>query len=75
MYKRIFSGVVIKHLSDKTVVVLLSKRLLVSKYLKIVKKNFRFVVHDENNFFSINDKVKIISSRPISKMKKWIVIL
>ena len=71
----IFSGVVSKHLSDKTVIVSLSKRLLAQKYIKIIKKNFQFVVHDENNFFSINDKVRIINSRPISKMKRWIAIL
>ena len=75
MYKKIFSGVVIKNSSDKTIVVLLNKRSLRTKYLKVVKKNFKYSVHDENNFFSINDKVKIISSRPISKMKKWSVLL
>lgn len=75
MYKKIFSGIVIKNSSDKTIVVLLSKRSLRTKYFKVVKKNFKYSVHDENNFFSINDKVKIISSRPISKMKKWSVLI
>lgn len=75
MSRRIFSGIVIKNLSDRTIIVLVKKRVLNSKYIKVVKKSFKYMVHDENNFYSINDKVKIINSRPISKMKKWNVLL
>jgi small subunit ribosomal protein S17 len=75
MSKKILEGVVVNDKADKTVSVLVERKVMHEKYEKIIKKSKKYLAHDEANAFSVGDKVKIIESRPISKLKKWQVIL
>ena len=71
---KVLSGVVVSDKMDKTVVVSVSrfiKHPLYGKYYKISKK---YKAHDENNKHKVGDKVEIVSTRPISKDKKFAVI-
>tara|TARA_B100000900_G_C20448748_1_gene662232 strand:- start:663 stop:908 length:246 start_codon:yes stop_codon:yes gene_type:complete len=74
MPKRILSGVVVSSGSNKTITVGVTRRIKHKLYKKIIRKTKKYHVHDENNQFNVGDTVSIIESKPISKLKKWIVI-
>ena len=67
-------GVVKSDKMDKTVVVSVEYKVLHPLYKKYVKQTKNFKAHDENNECKEGDTVKIESSRPISKDKKWKVV-
>jgi len=74
MPKRILSGVVVSSNSNKTITVDVTRRIKHKLYKKIIRQTKKYHAHDENNEFNIGDTVSIIESKPISKLKKWIVI-
>ena len=74
MSKRILKGKVISCKHDKTVVVEVIRTAKHKLYKKIIKINKRFHAHDKNNNCNIGDNVSIQESKPISKLKKWIVL-
>ncbi len=64
-------GVVVKSGMDKTVVVAQKRRVphpLYKRYITLTKK---YYVHDEGNECGVGDRVKIMETRPLSKMKRW----
>jgi len=74
MTKKILSGKVIKDKNNKTVVVLVKRRFAHPFFKKVITSSKKYHAHDENNKFKIGDEVKIIESKPYSKMKKWEVM-
>ena len=72
MPKRLLSGKVVSN-KDKTVVVEVIRKVKHKLYKKIIKRAKKYHAHDENNQFKIGDTVTIQESKPISKLKKWIV--
>lgn len=74
MPKRVLQGVVVSDKPEKTVIVKVSRRVLHSKYKKIVTVSQKYAAHDEANRYKIGDVIKIVESRPISKTKKWTVL-
>ena len=73
MPKRLLSGKVISSNSNKTIVVEVTRRVKHKLYKKIIKKVKKYHAHDETNTYKIGDTVTIQESKPISKMKTWIV--
>ena len=74
MPKRILSGTVISARSNKTIVVKVTRRVKHKLYKKIISLSKNYHVHDEGNLYKSGDKVSIIESKPISKLKKWMVV-
>ena len=74
MPKRILSGVVISSNSNKTITVGVTRRIKHKLYKKIIRRTKKYHAHDENNIFNVGDNVSIIETKPISKIKKWVVI-
>ena len=74
MSKRILKGKVVSCKQDKTVVVEVIRTAKHKLYKKIIKINKRFHAHDKNNNCNIGDNVSIQESKPISKLKRWIVL-
>ena len=74
MPKRILSGVVVSSNANKTIIVDVTRRIKHKLYKKIIRRTKKYHAHDENNEYKIGDNVSIVESRPISKLKKWIVI-
>ena len=74
MTKKILSGEVIKDQNDKTVTILVKRRYSHPFFDKVITSKKKYHAHDENNKFKIGDMVKIIETKPYSKMKKWKVI-
>ena len=64
-------GVVISNKMDKTITVLIERKLKHPIYGKFVKKSKKFFVHDEKNDCKEGDTVKITETRPLSKNKSW----
>jgi small subunit ribosomal protein S17 len=64
-------GVVSSNKMDKTITVLIERKLKHPIYGKFVKKSKKFFVHDENNVCNEGDTVKITETRPLSKNKSW----
>ncbi len=69
-----FTGVVVSDKMDKTRVVLVERRVRHPLYKKEIKKRKKFYAHDENNECRIGDKVKIMDTRPLSKLKRWRIV-
>ena len=74
MPKRVLSGKVISSNLNKTLVVEVVRRVKHELYKKIISRTKKYHVHDENNKFNKGDKVIIIESKPISKLKTWTVL-
>ncbi|HEX5311066.1 30S ribosomal protein S17 [Aquabacterium sp.] len=66
-------GKVVSDARDKTVTVLVERRVKHELYGKIVAKSRKYHAHDENNEFKLGDVVEITESRPLSKTKTWVV--
>ncbi len=65
------SGVVVSNKMDKTIAVLVERRLMHPIYGKFVKRSKKFFAHDEENTCNMGDKVRIMETRPLSKKKRW----
>ena len=64
-------GVVVSDKMDKTITVSVERRKKHPKYGKFVKATSRFSAHDEKNECGMNDIVRIMETRPLSKNKRW----
>ena len=64
-------GVVTSTKMDKTIVVEYVARVPHPKFKKIVKKRKKFYAHDENSSAKVGDQVRIVETRPLSKLKCW----
>lgn len=74
MPKRILTGTVVSSNTNKTIVVKVTRRVKHKLYKKIISLSKKYHAHDEDNNFKVGDNVKIIESKPISKLKSWIVM-
>lgn len=69
--KKQIVGVVTSNKMDKTITVSVERRLKHPMYGKFVKKTKKFKAHDEQNVCQEGDVVRIIESRPLSRLKRW----
>ena len=66
-------GVVVSNKMDKTVVVAVEKTITHRLYHRYQKRTSKFYAHDEKNVCSLGDRVRLVASRPLSKLKRWSV--
>ena len=64
-------GLVLSNKMHKSIVVQKEPRFKHVIYGKFVKKTNKFVAHDEKNECNMGDKVRIMETRPLSKIKNW----
>jgi len=64
-------GVVVSNKMEKTIVVEHIARVPHPKFNKIVKRSKKYYVHDEKGEAAIGDRVRIIETKPVSKLKRW----
>ena len=69
--KREIQGNVIKIAGDKTVTLLVERRVMHPRYHKVVKRFKKYLVHDERNEVKVGDKIIAIECRPLSKTKSF----
>jgi len=71
MPKRVMTGTVVSDKTDKTVVVLVERRVKHPLYGKIIKRSKKYHAHDEGNEYKEGETVRIEETAPISKLKTW----
>jgi small subunit ribosomal protein S17 len=64
-------GVVVSDSMDKTVVVVVNRLVQHPTYKKYIRRQARFMAHDEENTAHVGDRVEIVQSRPLSRQKRW----
>ncbi len=69
--RRRITGVVTSNKMQKTVVVLVTRRVKDARFHKFMTKRVKYKAHDEKNEFKIGDRVEIVETRPLSKDKRW----
>ena len=74
MPKRILQGVVVSNKAEKTISVLVERKIMHPVYKKYIKRTKKYAVHDEKNICKIGEIVKIQENKPISKTKSWILV-
>ena len=74
MPRRVLQGVVVSDKADKTVVVLVERRVMDPIYKKFIKRTKRYHAHDETNACKQGETVRIRECRPISKTKSWEIL-
>lgn len=74
MPKRILQGVIVSDKADKTVSVLVSRRIKHPLYRKTMTRTKKYAAHDADNQYKQGQEVRIIECAPISKSKTWTVL-
>ena len=73
--ERTLTGTVVSNSRDKTIAVLVERKVRHPIYKKYIKRSTKVHAHDEKNECNEGDTVKIMESRPISKNKNWSIVL
>jgi small subunit ribosomal protein S17 len=74
MPRRVLQGVVVSDVCDKTVTVLVERRVMHPVYKKFIKRSKKYLAHDELNKVKSGQTVRIRECRPLSKRKRWEVV-
>ena len=70
--KRTLVGKVVSDKRNKTVTVMIERRVMYPIYGKIMIKTSKYHAHDENGEYKLGDIIEITESRPLSKTKNWV---
>ncbi|MBC8485838.1 MAG: 30S ribosomal protein S17 [Bacteroidetes bacterium] len=65
------TGLVVSDKMDKSIIIMVERKVKHPFYGKFVKKTSKFIAHDEKNDCNIGDTVRIMETRPLSKNKCW----
>ena len=69
--KKKLVGVVVSDKMDKTIVVEVARRVRHPRYKKVIMKYKKFYAHDDKGEAGMGDMVRLVESRPMSKLKRW----
>jgi small subunit ribosomal protein S17 len=70
-HRKLREGVVVSNAMNKTVVVEQKRRVTHPLYKRYITLTKKYYAHDENNECGVGDRVRIMETRPVSKMKRW----
>jgi len=71
MPKRQISGTVIKKSGEKTVSIVVERKVIHPRYHKTVKRFKKYLIHDEQGIVNVGDTISAIECRPLSKTKSF----
>ncbi|MBA3547686.1 MAG: 30S ribosomal protein S17 [Nannocystis sp.] len=71
--RRVVLGTVVSDKMEKTIVVQVQRRFKHPRYRKYVSERVRYKAHDEKNEAKTGDTVRIVSCRPLSRDKRWML--
>jgi small subunit ribosomal protein S17 len=69
--RKVREGLVVSDSMDATVVVAVIERVRHPRYGKTVQRTKRLYVHDGGNAAKVGDRVRVVETRPLSKLKRW----
>jgi small subunit ribosomal protein S17 len=74
MPKRVLTGKIVSAKNQNTVVIQVERKFIHPVLKKVLKRSKKYHAHYETGDFKVGDEIKIIESKPISKLKKWRVL-
>jgi small subunit ribosomal protein S17 len=74
MPRRVLTGRVTSDKMDKTITVLVDRRVMHPLYKKYIRQSKKYAAHDEHNICKVGDTVRIVECPPISKRKTWMLV-
>jgi small subunit ribosomal protein S17 len=69
--RKVREGLVVSDAMDQTVIVAVVERVRHPRYGKTVQRTKRLYVHDAESAAKLGDRVRVIETRPLSKLKRW----
>ena len=75
MPKRILQGTVVSDKAAQTVTVRVERKVMHPVYKKFIRQSKKYAAHDPQKHFKVGDSVRIRECRPISKTKRWEVLV
>ena len=72
--ERTLTGKVVSNSRDKTIAVLVERKVRHPIYKKYIKRSTKVHAHDENNIATIGDIVSVKECKPFSKTKTWVLV-
>ena len=69
--RKVREGLVVSDAMEATVVVAVVERVRHPRYGKTVQRTKKLYVHDQENTAKVGDRVRVIETRPLSKLKRW----
>jgi small subunit ribosomal protein S17 len=69
--ERVLAGKVLSNVRDKTISILIERKVRHPVYKKYIKLNTKIHAHDKNNECALGDIVKVVEAKPFSKTKHW----
>jgi len=70
-HKREIQGNVVKIAGNKTITIVVERRVMHPRYHKVVKRFKKYLVHDERNEVKVGDEIIAVECRPLSKTKSF----
>lgn len=72
--RKVREGVVVSNKMQKTVTVLVERTVRHPVFSKVVTRSKKFYAHNEDSSIQVGQKVRIVETRPLSKLKRWRVL-
>ncbi|MBS0652809.1 MAG: 30S ribosomal protein S17 [Verrucomicrobia bacterium] len=72
--RKVREGVVVSNKMQKTVTVLVERTIRHPQFSKVITRGKKFYAHNEDNTIQVGQKVRIVETRPLSKLKRWRVV-
>jgi small subunit ribosomal protein S17 len=67
-------GIVISNKMDKTVTVKVTRKMRHPKYEKVIERSKKYYAQDDTDAVEVGQRVRIVETRPLSKLKRWRVV-
>ena len=71
LHRQVLTGVVTSAKMEKTIVVKVTRLVKHKLYIRVMRVSKKFYAHDEQREARLGDTVKIVETRPMSKLKRW----
>ena len=72
--RKVREGLVVSNKMNQTAVIAVVERVRHAKYDKFVLRTKKLYAHDETNDVNVGDRVRVMETRPLSKLKRWRVV-
>jgi small subunit ribosomal protein S17 len=72
--RKVREGTAVSTSMDKTDIVAVIERVRHPRYAKTVQRTKRLYAHDDTNDVNVGDRVRVMETRPLSKLKRWRVV-
>ena len=72
--RKVREGIVTSNKMDRTAIVTVTERVRHPPYNKTMRRDKKLYVHDESNDLNVGDRVRVMETRPLSKLKRWRIL-